>query len=254
MIKLCAPMLKSKYGVHCLVANAENAAGGSGLTPVIYRELIEGGVDCITLGDHAFRRREIFDTLAREDNIVRPANYPDTAPGKEIAIVHSAHGHRIAIVCLLGRVFMQPVDCPLQAIDRVLDRLPRDIKIVLVDLHAEATSDKQMISRYLDGRVSAVLGTHTHIPTADETILPNGTAFQADVGMTGPHESIIGRKIDRVVEAARHFRPSHFEVATDDARLNGALVDVDPKTGKASYIERVMITEAMAEKWASEQT
>ena len=190
-----------------MVANAENAAGGSGLTPAIYHELLAAGVDCITLGDHIYRRREIFRILQTEPHIVKPANYPPDAPGRELAVCGRGNGVRVAVFSLLGRVFMPPVDCPFQAADRVLAELPADVRVILLDFHAEATSDKQLMGRHLDGRVTAVLGTHTHVPTADEQILPGGTAFQCDVGMTGPHDSILGRRIDRVLETTRTFRP-----------------------------------------------
>ncbi len=233
-----------RYGLDLVIANAENAAGGTGLTPAIYRELCAAGVDAITLGDHIYKRAEINSVLDSESNIVKPANYPADAPGKEFAIVTSRSGVRVAVISLMGRVFMRPVDCPWAAADRVLAQLPPDVKVIMVDFHAEATSDKQLIARYLDGRVSAVLGTHTHVPTADEQILPLGTAMQCDVGMTGPYESILGRRIDRVLETTRTFNPTHFEVATGDVRLSGSIVDIDPATGRATAIERLVVREA----------
>ncbi len=154
----------------------------------------------------------------------------------------------MAIFTMVGRVFMPPADCPFQAADRVLAALPSDVHVILLDFHAEATSDKQLMGRHLDGRVSAVLGTHTHVATADEQILPGGTAFQCDVGMTGPHESILGRRIDRVMETTRTFRPTHFEVATGDVRLNGAIVEVDQQTGRATAIRRICIDQATAKR------
>jgi 2',3'-cyclic-nucleotide 2'-phosphodiesterase len=214
------------------------------LTPDIYHDLIAAGVDGITLGDHAFRRREIFPILQTERRIVRPANYPSSSPGRDCMILHARQGVSVAVIAIMGRVFMHPVDCPFQAVDRVLAGLPPEIRVILVDFHAEATSDKQLMGRYLDGRVSAVLGTHTHVPTADEEILPKGTAFQCDVGMTGPHESILGRRIDRVMETTRTFRPTHYDVATDDMRMYGTIVDVDPETGRASAIQRICVKEA----------
>ena len=230
-----------------VVANGENAAGGSGITPANFAELVAAGVDCVTLGDHIYRRREINPILESRPNIVKPANFPQTAPGRDFAVCRSRGGVDVAVVSLLGRVFMRPVDCPWTAADRVLGRLPADVKVILVDFHAEATSDMQLMGRYLDGRASAVLGTHTHVPTADEQILPGGTAFQCDVGMTGPHDSILGRRVDRVLEATLSFNPTHFEVATRDVRLNGTLVDVDPATGRASAVRRLCVTEAEAE-------
>jgi 2',3'-cyclic-nucleotide 2'-phosphodiesterase len=238
--------LRAAEDLDLVVANAENVAGGSGLTPEIYHELIAAGIDGITMGDHVYRRREIFSILQTEKRIVRPANYPATAPGRDVAILRTRQQVSVAILALQGRVFMPPVDCPFQAADRVLAALPADVRVILVDFHAEATSDKQLMGRHLDGRVSAVLGTHTHVPTADEQILPKGTAFQSDVGMTGPHESILGRRIDRVMETTRTFRPTHFDVATGDVRLNGAIVDVDPETGRATAIRRICVDQARA--------
>ncbi len=232
------------HGIDLVVANGENSAAGSGITPAIYQELIAAGVDCITLGDHIYRRGEIIPLLRERENIVRPANFPATAPGRQWAVVTARNGQQVAVLSLLGRVFMRPVDCPWTAADRVLAELPAEVKVILVDFHAEATSDKQLMGRYLDGRVSAVLGTHTHVPTADQQVLPQGTAFQCDVGMTGPHDSILGRQVDRVLEATLHFTPTHFDVATGDVRIHGTLVDVDPATGRAKAVERLMVTQA----------
>jgi metallophosphoesterase (TIGR00282 family) len=240
--------LRTEENLDLVVANAENVAGGSGLTPEIYHDLIAAGIDGITMGDHVYKRREIFSILQSERRIVRPANYPAAAPGRDVAILHARGQINVAIIVLQGRVFMPPVDCPFQAVDRVLASLPKDVHCILVDFHAEATSDKQLMGRHLDGRVSAVLGTHTHVPTADERILPHGTAFQCDVGMTGPHESILGRRIDRVMEAVRTFRPTHYDVATDDVRLNGSIVDIDPQTGRATAIRRICVDQAMADR------
>jgi len=245
------PGLKIAERLDLVVANAENAAGGSGLTPEIFQELIAGGVDCITMGDHIYRRREIYAVLERDPRIVRPANYPPTAPGRAFTVLSAAGRAPVAVFSLLGRIFMPPVDCPLQAADQVLAQLPPEVRVVLLDFHAEATSDKQIMGRHLDGRVSAVLGTHTHVATADEQILPGGTAFQCDVGMTGPHLSIIGRRIDRVLETARTFRPTHFEVAASDCRLHGTIVEIEPETGRATAIRRLVVTQSEAERLAA---
>lgn len=231
------PEIRRAHGVDVVIANAENAAGGSGLTPTIYRKLIDAGVDGITLGDHIYRRKEIYSILETERNIVKPANFPAAAPGKPWAVIE-AGGERIAIVSLLGRVFMRPVDCPFTAAERVLKELPDDVCLILVDIHAEATSDKQLLGRVLDGRVTAVLGTHTHVTTADERILPGGTAFQCDVGMCGPMDSILGREIERIMETTLTFRPTYFDVASGDVRLSGTIIEADPATGKATSIER----------------
>jgi metallophosphoesterase (TIGR00282 family) len=238
------PELIRREEIDLVVANGENAAAGSGITPANYAELIAAGVDCVTLGDHIYRRREIMSVLQSQSNIVKPANFPVTAPGRPWTVVTSRSGVPVAVVSLLGRVFMRPVDCPWTAADRVFGEIPPEVKVVLVDFHAEATSDMQLMGRYLDGRASAVLGTHTHVATADEQIFPGGTAFQCDVGMTGPHDSILGRRVDAVTEATLTFNPTHFEVATGDVRLNGTLVDVDPATGRATAIRRLSVGEA----------
>ena len=243
--------LRIEEQLDLVVANAENAAGGSGLTPAIYQELISAGLDGITMGDHVYRRREIFSVLQAERKIVRPANFPQDAPGHDFTVLRGRNQVPVAVFTCLGRVFMPPVDCPLAAADRVLSTLPGDIRVILMDFHAEATSDMQLMGRHLDGRVTAVLGTHTHVATADEQILPGGTAFQCDVGMTGPHESILGRRIDRVLEAARTFRPTHFEVATKDVRLHGTIIEVDPKSGRATAVRRICIDRAAADRLAA---
>jgi hypothetical protein len=233
--------LVRREGLDLVVANAENAAAGSGITPAIYQELIDSGVDGITLGDHIYRRREIIDVLQSRANIVRPANFPSQAPGRDFMVCAARNGVHVAVISLLGRVFMRPVDCPWTAADRILAQLPPQVRVILVDFHAEATSDMQLMGRYLDGRVTAVLGTHTHVATADEQVFPGGTAFQCDVGMTGPHESILGRRIDRVLETTRTFQPTPFDVADDDVRLCGSIVDADPQTGRATAIRRICI-------------
>jgi metallophosphoesterase (TIGR00282 family) len=205
------------------------------------------------MGDHIYRRREIIPILEREAAIVKPANFPRSAPGREWTLVQDNQGVRVAIFSLLGRVFMRPVDCPWQAADRVLQQIPADVKIRWLDFHAEATSDMQLMGRYLDGRVTAVLGTHTHVPTADEQILPGGTAFQCDIGMTGPHEGILGRRVDRVLETTITFRPTHFEVATRDLRLHATLVEVCPESGRAQGIQRIVVDETQTHDGLGEQ-
>lgn len=245
-------VLKRREQLSLVIANAENAAGGSGLTPDIYHELRAAGVHCLTLGDHIYRRREIIPLLETETAIVKPANYPASAPGREWTVVPADDGVPVAVFSLLGRVFMRPVDCPWQAADRVLQQIPPHVKVRWLDFHAEATSDMQLMGRHLDGRVSAVLGTHTHVPTADEQILPGGTAFQCDIGMTGPHDGILGRRVDRVLETTLSFRPTHFEVAIHDVRLHATLVDVCPETGRAQHIQRIVVTEELLRCWAQE--
>ncbi len=242
------PRLIPRWGLGLVVCNAENAAGGSGLTLRCHEELVDAGVDVMTMGDHVYRKDEIFQVFDRSADVIRPANFPPDSPGPELACVTARDGTPVAVFTLLGRTYMRPVDDPFRAADRVLGRIAGEARVILVDVHAEATSDKQLLARYLDGRVSAVLGTHTHVATADEQVLKNGTAFQADVGMTGPHDSIIGRRYDRVLAATMTFVHTHFDVATGDPRLNGALVTVDPATGHALAISRVSIDQEEAHR------
>ena len=242
------PGLRRKESIDLIVVNGENADAGSGINPSIYRRLIEdAGADCITLGDHAYRKREIIDTLNSRTDIIRPANFPADAPGKGMAVL-TRFGQKIAVLNLIGRVFMKPVDCPFQAADHLLSQLDDDVKIKIVDFHAEATSDMQLMGRYLDGRVSAVLGTHTHVTTADEQIMPKGTAFQCDVGMTGPFDSILGRSIANVMETTITFRPKTFHVAQNDVQLSATLVDIDENTGRAVGIRRINVNEDYADE------
>jgi len=235
------PGLIQECKLDLVIANGENSAHGSGITASIYQELMHAGVDAFTLGDHVYRRKEIYPTLKQESNIVRPANLPVEAVGKTWATVKGRDGSQVAFLCLLGQLYMQPIDCPWRAADRVLAEVPDEVKIRFVDFHVEATSEAQLMGRYLDGQVTAVLGTHTHVPTADETKIPNGTAFQCDVGMTGPYESIIGRRIDRVMKTRLTAHPTPFDVASEDVRLSGAIVEADPETGQALSIERVCV-------------
>lgn len=244
IVRRAVPALIESEGLDLVIANAENCAGGSGLTPSNYFELTQVGIDGITLGDHVYRRREILRTLEEATNIVKPANLPRDSVGRRWAVVTARSGERVAFCALLGRLFMKPIDCPWHCADEVLEEIPSDVKIRLVDFHAEATSEMQLMGRHLDGRVAAVLGTHTHVPTADECILPKGTAFQCDVGMTGPYDSIIGRRVDRVLESTLTSLPLPFDVATGDPRLSGTIVDIDPATGLATGIRRLMVTEA----------
>ncbi|HOW72339.1 MAG TPA: TIGR00282 family metallophosphoesterase [Phycisphaerae bacterium] len=236
------PHLAREYNIHCVIANAENAAGGSGLTPQLFEKFRRYGVDLITLGDHIYRRQEIIPVLESSDRIVRPANMSPQAVGRNVAICQTKLGPKVAIISLLGRLFMKTmVDCPFHAVDRVLKQLPPDVKIVVVDVHAEATSEKVAMGWYLDGRVSAVVGTHTHVQTADESILPNGTAYLTDLGMTGPFDSVLGRLKDRVIRTFLTNLPHAFDVAEGDPRLCGLLVGVESTTGKAEHVERICI-------------
>jgi 2',3'-cyclic-nucleotide 2'-phosphodiesterase len=245
IVRQALPGLIAAESIDFVIANAENAAsGGLGLTPGIYRKLREAGVDAVTVGDHIYKKLDIVDVLEKEDRICKPANFPPEAPGRDHILAAARDGTLVGVLCLLGRTFMKPVDCPFRAADRALAELAGKTQCVVVDMHAEATADKYLMAHHLKGRVSAVLGSHTHVPTADEQVLPEGTAFITDVGMTGPYDSILGRRVDRVLPTTITFVPSNFEVATGDPRLAGALVDLDPASGKASAIRRIMVNEA----------
>ncbi|OHB76823.1 MAG: metallophosphoesterase, partial [Planctomycetes bacterium RBG_16_55_9] len=205
--------LVKEYCIDCVIANAENAAGGSGLTPQIYNKLLRYGVNLITLGDHTYRKRDIIPTLETADNIVRPANFPASAARRGAAIYKTGKGPTVAVVALIGRLFMKPGDCPYNLIDRILPPLQQQADVVVVDFHAEATSEKIAMGYHLDGRVSLCFGTHTHVVTADERILPKGTAYITDIGMTGAHDSILGRGVENVLKSFRTQMPFPFEIA-----------------------------------------
>ena len=232
------PVLRQVEKIDLVIANAENAAGGSGLTSKLYRKVRHAGVDLVTLGDHVYKKKDIIPTLEQDERICRPANFPTSAPGREYATCISRGGAAVAAFSLLGRTYMRPAECPYQAAERILQALAGRVRCIIVDMHAEATADKYLMGHFLKGRVSAVLGTHTHVPTADEQILPGGTAFICDVGMTGPYDSILGRRIDRVLKTTITFVPTPFDVAEGDVRLGAAIVDVDAATGQATAIRR----------------
>jgi len=234
------PRLIQTHKLDCVVANAENAAAGSGLTPQMFSKLRHQGIDCCTMGDHIYKRREIYSLLRTSDRIVRPANLAEEAEGRSYALVGLKSGARLAVISLLGRTFMNmKSDCPFHAVDKVLEKLPNDVRLILVDMHAETTSEKIAMGWYLNGRVTAVVGTHTHVPTADEQILPAGTAYITDVGMTGPYDSVLGRDKDNVIKALVTGMPHPYDVATRDVRLSGVIVEADSSTGRAIRIERV---------------
>jgi len=233
--------LVEKLGVNCVIANAENAAGGSGLTPQIYEKLLKYGVNLITLGDHTYRKRDIIQTLEIADNIARPANLSQFAAGRGVGIYKTDKGPAVAVVSLIGRIFMKPADCPYNAIDRILPQLQQQADVIIVDFHAEATSEKIAMGYYLDGRVSCVFGTHTHVTTADERILPKGTAYITDVGMTGSHDSVLGRKTQNVLKSFKTQMPFPYEIATGDVKMSAILVTIDANTKQAECIERIRI-------------
>lgn len=233
--------LVRENAIDCVIANAENAAGGSGLTPQIYEKLQRYGVNLVSLGDHAFRKRDIVETLERNNDITRPANISEHAAGRGTALYKTGKGPVVGLVTLIGRLFMKPADCPYTAADKWIPRLQQEADIIVVDFHAEATSEKVAMGYHLDGRVACCFGTHTHVVTADERIMPKGTAYITDIGMTGAHDSVLGRKSKAVVKAFRTQMPVPFEIATGDAKINGVIVTVDTTSKQAERIERIRI-------------
>lgn len=238
--------LVDQHRADYVVVNVENSAGGFGVTPDVLGELAHLPIDCFTTGNHVWDKKEGVEMLDRTPNLLRPANYPAGNPGHGVHVGETAAGIPVAVINLEGRVFMNTLDSPFAAADRLLKELDPRVKVILVDFHAEATSEKQAMGFYLDGRVSAVLGTHTHVPTADERILPQGTAFQTDAGMTGPYESVIGMRADKVVKRFLLQTHAPFEVAKRDVRLAGAVIDIDETTGKARAIERLLVRDEQA--------
>jgi 2',3'-cyclic-nucleotide 2'-phosphodiesterase len=235
------PSLIDERLLDYVIVNIENSAGGVGVTPEVYNELSALPIDCFTTGNHVWDKREGLPLLDREARLLRPANYPAGNPGHGLYVGETAAGIKVATLNLEGQVFMKNLDSPFQVADRLVASLPADVKIVVVDFHAEATSEKQALGYFLDGRVSAVFGTHTHVPTADTRILPQGTAFQTDAGMTGPYDSIIGFKVEDVLQRFALQRGINLEPAKKDARLAGVYFEVDADTGHAVAVERLLI-------------
>jgi hypothetical protein len=227
-----------------VIVNVENAAGGFGVTPAIAREVLALGAHCLTSGNHIWDRKEIFGYLDEEPRLLRPLNFPPPAPGRGSYVGETAGGTRVGVLNLMGRVFMPPLLCPFRSADEAVAGLRRTTPVIVVDFHAEATSEKQALAWYLDGRVSAVIGTHTHVQTADEKLLPGGTAAITDAGMTGPHESVIGIERALAIERFLSQRPLRFNTASGDVRLNGVVLEVDEASGQARSIERLNLHEA----------
>jgi metallophosphoesterase (TIGR00282 family) len=219
------------------IANAENSAGGFGITPPIAEELFSLGIDVLTSGNHIWDKREIYDYFGRQPRLLRPANYPDETPGRGFVVVKARNGVDCAVMNLQGRTYMPSIDCPFRTADHMLSRI-EGIKVRFVDFHAELTSEKMAMGWYLDGRVSAVVGTHTHIPTADTRVLPGGTAYQTDVGMTGPYDSVIGVRKDIIIQRFLTALPVRMEAAKDSTELHSVILDVDERTGMANSLKR----------------
>lgn len=228
--------IRNEHSLDFVIANAENAAAGAGITGSIAKSLLESGVDAITLGDHVWDQRGWETEITQVDRVCRPANLPSRCPGWDHVIVE-ARGFRVAVFTVLGRSFMNmKADCPFQTADRMIEQLKAQADAIIVEIHAEATSEKQALGWYLDGRVTAVLGTHTHVPTADACVLPKGTAFMCDVGMTGPYHSVLGRSIEPIVQRFIDGMPRRFDVATEDVRLSGAMIEIDASMAVAKSV------------------
>ena len=237
------PGLTKEFALDFIIANVENAAGGSGITPAVAGELFGYGIDAFTSGDHIFKKREVLTIINDEPRILRPANFPPSAPGRGAGIFKTKSGKTLALVNLLGRVFMEPRDCPFRVVKEEIDKIKGQTeigtKVIIVDFHAEATSEKVAMGWFLDGLASAVLGTHTHIQTADEKILPGGTAYITDAGMTGPQCSVIGRKVEDVLARFITQIDRRFEVAGEDLQLQGVVLNIDEHSGRARAITRL---------------
>jgi hypothetical protein len=231
--------LVEHHQIDLVVANAENAAAGSGITRELGDQILASGVDVMTSGNHIWAKREAIDYIGTEPRLLRPANFAPGVPGNGSYLARSADGRTVGVINVMGRVFMAPLDDPFAVVTREIDALRGRTKIILVDFHAEATSEKIAMGWYLDGKVTAVVGTHTHVQTADERILSKGTAYLTDVGMTGPHDSVIGVEIEPALSRFLNGMPSRFETATANPRLNAVVIDADERTGRATDIERL---------------
>lgn len=240
MVAARLPDLVNHHALDLVIANGENAAAGFGITPPLVEEFLALGIDVLTTGNHIWDRKEILEFFPQEPRLLRPANYP-AGPGRGVYVGATKTGIEYAVLNLQGRVFMANTDCPFRAAERELEKLPASSKIRIVDIHAEATSEKLAMGWYLDGRVTAVIGTHTHVPTADERVLPQGTAYITDVGMTGPYDSVIGVTKEKILQRFLTQMPERFDAAEKDPRLLAVLIQADPETGRALSIERIQL-------------
>jgi len=242
ILKQTLPDLVEEFSPDLVLANAENAAGGFGITPALVEELLAMGIAVLTSGNHIWDKKEILPYLAdhADGRLLRPANYPGPSPGHGLYVGRTRSEMNYAVMNLQGRIFMPPIDCPFRTADKLLEQIAAEVQIRIVDMHAEATSEKLALGWYLDGRVTAVVGTHTHVPTADETVLPQGTAYITDLGMTGPYDSVIGVEKRAVIEKFLSQVPARFDVAKGDVRLSAVLIEANPKNGRALSIQRIV--------------
>jgi metallophosphoesterase (TIGR00282 family) len=241
ILKKKLPSLVEENNVDFIIANGENAAGGIGITPDICETLLYMGVDIITSGNHIYKKREIYDYIERQPRLLKPANYPPSTPGSGYHIMSDKKNNKIAVINICGRVFIDYFDCPFRTIDKILSNVRKETPVIIVDFHAEVTSEKVAMGWYLDGRVSAVVGTHTHVQTADERILPGGTAYITDVGMVGPRNSVIGVKKENIIKKFLTMMPQKFTVSEDDYLVNGVVININEKNGRAESINRLNI-------------
>lgn len=241
IVKVLLPRLKEEYKIEFVIANAENAAGGFGITENIAKEIFSYGVDLITTGNHVWDKKEVIAYIAKEPRVLRPLNYPQGVPGTGSIVTKTGKDNLIGILNVSGRIFMSLLDCPFKTVREEIRKIKQQTNLIFIDFHAEATSEKMAFAYYFDGEVSAVIGTHTHVQTADEKILPKGTAYITDAGMTGPEDSIIGFKKEEIIEKFLDNMPRKFEVPSSPAILSGVVVDVDTESGLAKSIKRLML-------------
>ncbi len=246
LIKQAVPILRAEHKLDFVVANAENAAAGSGLYPSNFHALRKAGIDAVTMGDHIYRRSEIVGLFHHGEPIVKPANFPAESPGSGYTICRNERGQVLAVVSLIGRLFMKPADCPLRALDRLLPEIRQQTTCIFVDFHAEATGEKYQAKHYFNGRVSALVGTHTHVTTADAQISAEGTAYMSDVGMTGGHAGILGRKAKPIIDNALDMVTTLFDIEEGDPQLHGAIIDIDEITGFALLINPLVWKPALS--------
>ena len=240
-VRELVPEIISQYGIDFIIGNCENAAAGFGVTRDIVEELFYSQINVLTSGNHIWDKKEFQEFAEEYETLLRPANYPPGTPGWGSVVMPDSSGVYVGVINIMGRVFMAPLDCPFRTVEKEIERLKKKARIIIVDVHAEATSEKEALGCFLDGRVSAVIGTHTHVQTADERILPEGTAYITDAGMTGPFNSIIGIRKDDILERFLTQVPNRFVVAKDDVRLQGVVIDVDGESGKAREIQRLTV-------------
>ena len=240
IIRDVLPSLKEDENIDFVIANGENSAGGSGITPKITQELFAYGVNVITTGDHIWDRKEVLQFIDREPKLLRPVNYPEGVPGQGSVVVTTLNKAKIGVINLVGRIFMKPLECPFRTAEKEIKKISQTTKVIVVDMHAEATSEKIALGYFLDGKVSAVIGTHTHVQTADEKILPLGTAYITDIGMSGSSISVLGREVEPVIKRFLTGMPARFGVARENPALSGVIIEINPETGKATKIQRIV--------------